>query len=238
VHGREGSCGAPAGRADRAGGVLSARVVPDGEDGRHAAIEALRAGGIVAIPTDTVYGIAVGLDTAGGVERLFVVKERPEEKAVMVLVDGLDQVAGLVELPPAANVLSRYWPGGLTLVLPLVTRNVLPAALTAGLATLGVRVPDHPTPRALAQVVGPLPATSANLSGRPDSRSAEDVVAAIGDRIDLVVDGGPSAGGTPSTVVDCSVERPRILRAGALPVATLAAALDEAGVRHDLEPDS
>ena len=213
---------------------MTARVVADAEDGRHEAIEVLRGGGIVAIPTDTVYGIAVGLDTPGGVERLFVVKDRPEEKAVMVLVDGLDQVAGLVELPPAANALSRFWPGGLTLVLPLVADHALPAALTAGLATLGVRVPDHPTPRALARVVGPLPTTSANVSGRPDSRSSEDVLAALGERIELVVDGGPSAGGTPSTVVDCSVERPRILRAGAVPPAVLAAALDEAGVQHDV----
>ena len=213
---------------------MTARIVADDEAGRGAAIDVLRGGGIVALPTDTVYGIAVCLDTAGGVERLFRAKERPEEKAVMVLVDGLDQVAGIVGLPPAAAVLSRFWPGGLTLVLPLTARDAFPPALTAGLATLGVRVPDHPTPRALARVVGPLPTTSANVSGRPDSISAEDVAGALGGRIELVVDGGPSPGGTPSTVVDCSLDRPRILRAGAIPPVTLAAALDDAGVAHVL----
>jgi L-threonylcarbamoyladenylate synthase len=216
---------------------VTAPVLADDETGRGRAIEVLRAGGIVALPTDTVYGISVALETAGGVDRLFHVKHRPEEKAVMVLVDGLDQVASLVELPPAANVLARFWPGGVTLVLPLLAREAFPAALTAGLATLGVRVPDHSTPRALARVIGPLPTTSANVSGRPDSRSAADVVAAIGEGVDLVLDGGPSPGGTPSTVVDCSSDRPRILRAGAIEPAILAAALDDAAVAHALLVD-
>ncbi len=213
---------------------MTAHVVPDDETGRGRAIEVLRGGGIVALPTDTVYGISVALETVGGVERLFHVKHRPEEKAVMVLVDGLDQVSSLVELPPAASILSRFWPGGVTLVLPLLARHAFPAALTAGLATLGVRVPDHPTPRALARVIGPLPTTSANVSGRPDSSSAQDVLRAIGEGIELVLDGGPSPGGTPSSVVDCTLERPRILRAGAIPAETLAAALDDGGVAHAL----
>ncbi len=194
----------------------------------------LRGGGIVALPTDTVYGISVALGTAGGVERLFEVKRRPPERAVMVLVDALDQAAGIVDVPAAARALTALWPGGLTLVLPVRPGASLPRALTAGTSTLGVRVPDHPVPRQLAREIGPLPTTSANPSGAPDARSADDVVASLGDRIDLVIDGGRSPGGVPSTVVDCTAEPVRILRPGAIPVERIADLLDEAGIAHEL----
>jgi L-threonylcarbamoyladenylate synthase len=197
-------------------------------------VEVFRAGGIVALPTDTVYGIACRLDADGGVERLFAAKVRPPDKAIMVLVDDLEQVAGLVDLTPAAQALRGLWPGGLTLVLPVLPGAALPAALTAGTETLGVRVPDHPAPRFLARAVGPIPTTSANRSGEPDARLAQDVVATLGDRVDLVIDGGPSPGGVPSTVVDCGAARPRILRAGAIATARIAAALDAAGIAHDV----
>jgi L-threonylcarbamoyladenylate synthase len=194
----------------------------------------LGSGGIVALPTDTVYGIACRLDAQGGVERLFAAKERPPEKAIMVLVDDVEQVAGLVEVNPAARALRGLWPGGMTLVLPVRPGAALPGALTAGTETLGVRVPDHPAPRFLARAVGPIPTTSANRSGEREARSAGDVVVTLGSRIDLVLDGGPSPGGVPSTVVDCGAARPRILRAGAIPSATIAAALDAAGIAHDV----
>jgi L-threonylcarbamoyladenylate synthase len=96
-------------------------------------------------------------------------------------------------------------------------------------------VPDHDSPRALARALGPLPVTSANLSGRPDARDAPEVLAQLGDRIDLVLDGGPARGGVPSTVVDCSGVAPRLLRAGATDPASLAAALNEAGLAHSLD---
>jgi L-threonylcarbamoyladenylate synthase len=213
---------------------VSARVVPDDDAGRRAAVDVLDAGGIVALPTDTVYGIACRLDAQGGVERLFAAKGRSPDKAIMVLVDDLEQVAGVVQLTPAAHALRGLWPGGLTLVLPLRAGAPLPPALTAGTATLGVRVPDHPAPRYLARSVGPIPTTSANPSGGPEARHATEVVAALGARVDLVLDGGPSPGGVPSTVVDCQAERPRILRQGAVPAARIAAALDAAGVAHDV----
>jgi L-threonylcarbamoyladenylate synthase len=210
------------------------RVVPDDEAGRRAAVDVLDAGGIVALPTDTVYGIACRGDAVGGVGRLVAAKDRPPDKAIMVLVDDLDQVAGVVELTPAALALRGLWPGGLTLVLPLRAGSPLPPALTAGSDTLGVRIPDHPTPRFLARSVGPIPTTSANPSGAPEARLAADVVAALGERIDLVIDGGPSPGGVPSTVVDCQAARPRILRAGAIAAVRIAAALDAAGIAHDV----
>jgi L-threonylcarbamoyladenylate synthase len=209
-------------------------VVRDDPAGRQRAVEVLEAGGVVAIPTDTVYGISVSLATTGGVERLFRIKDRPVDKAIMVLADRLEQVVDLVRVTAAARALAALWPGGMTLVLPLADGARLPAALTAGTTTLGVRVPDHAAPRHLARAVGPLPTTSANRSGVVDARSAADVVAMLGDRVDLVVDGGPSAGGVPSTVVDCSTDRPVILRTGAVDPARIAGLLDAAGLEHNI----
>jgi L-threonylcarbamoyladenylate synthase len=202
--------------------------------GRLEAVEVLHRGGVVAVPTDTVYGIAVALSTPGGVERLFAVKDRPPDKAIMVLVEDLAQVTELVGLPPAAAALASLWPGGLTLVLPLRPGVALPKALTAGTTTLGVRIPDHQVPRYLARAVGPLPATSANRSGEPDARSAQDVIASLGDRVDAVLDGGPSPGGVPSTVLDCTSPLVRIIRSGAISAARIAALLDAAGIAHEL----
>jgi L-threonylcarbamoyladenylate synthase len=206
-----------------------------------AAVDALRSGGVVGLPTDTVYGIAVALGTPGGIERLFAVKDRPPDRAIMVLADSLEQVAGEVEIPAAARVLAAAcWPGGLTLVLPLRPGAALPPALGAGTATLGVRVPDHPVPRAIARAIGPVPTTSANRHGEAPALDGGSVLAALGDRLDLLVDGGRAPGGTSSTVVDCSVGPPRILRSGAIPAAALAAVLDDAELPHalsDAPPD-
>jgi L-threonylcarbamoyladenylate synthase len=118
----------------------------------------------------------------------------------------------------AAALAAAFWPGGLTVVVPQRPDVPLPAALTAGTATIGLRVPDHETPRALAAAVGPLPTTSANRSGDPEARDASAIIEQLGDAVDLVIDGGSAHGGPPSTVVDCTVDPPRILRAGAVPV--------------------
>lgn len=196
---------------------MTARLVVDEPSGRAEAIRVLRAGGVVALPTDTIYGIAVALSTPGGVERLFAVKDRPPDKAIMVLVDDLAQATPLVVVPEVARELAnRYWPGGLTLVLPLRPGAQVPAALTGRTSTLGVRMPAHACPRAIARELGPLPTTSANRSGEAENRSAQEVVRALGDRLDLVLDGGPSPGGTASTVVDCTTDPPRVVRAGAV----------------------
>lgn len=212
---------------------MTARLLPDDAAGRAAAIETLRAGGIVAMPTDTVYGVGVALGAPDGLPRLFAAKDRPLERAIVVLVADLDQAASVGVLSPAARILAeRFWPGGLTLVLAQAPGAPLPAVLTAGAATIGVRVPNHDCPRALAHALGPLPVTSANLSGQPAARDASDVLAHLGSRIDLVLDGGPAPGGGPSTVVDCTGERPRVLRAGAVNRVDLAGALDGAGLRH------
>jgi len=214
---------------------MNGRLRPDDPVGRAAALDALRSGGLVAIPTDTVYGLSVALSAERGIERIFATKGRPPDRAIVVLVDGLDQLAGLVSVPPAAQVLAGAgWPGGLTLVLPLRSKGSLPAALTAGTASLGVRVPDHPTPRALARTLGPLPTTSANRSGEPDALDAETVEATIGPACDLILDGGRMTGGLPSTVIDCTQTPMLVRRLGAIPLEPLNAALEAAGIKTRL----
>jgi L-threonylcarbamoyladenylate synthase len=214
---------------------VSARIEPDDDEGRAAAIETLRGGGIVALPTDTVYGIAVALVTPGGIERLFRAKSRPPDRGIMLLLADAAQAAAIGEMGPAASALAAaFWPGGLTVVVPQRPDVPLPAVLTGGAATIGLRVPDHPAPRALAAVVGPLPATSANVSGRPEAEDAAGILTQLGEAIDLILDGGRAHGGPASTVVDCSGARPVILREGAIPTSRIARVLDAAGVTHEI----
>jgi len=212
---------------------MTARLVPDLPAAHAEAVELLRAGGIVAVPTDTVYGIAADMALPDAIERLFAAKGRAPEKAVAVLLADAAQAAELGVLSPAASVLAeRFWPGGLTLVLPVRHEARLPRVLAGGAPTIGVRVPDHPTPRALAAVLGPLPTTSANRSGEADARDAQEILERLGDSLALVLDSGPIRGGPASTVVDCTLEWPSILREGAIPAASIAAALTEAGLAH------
>jgi L-threonylcarbamoyladenylate synthase len=214
---------------------MTARVVRDDAAGRAKAIEALRAGGIVALPTDTVYGIAVAIATPGGIERLFEVKGRPPDRAIMLLLDDATQAARAGQMTPAAAALAAAaWPGGLSVVVPQRSDVRWPSVLTGGAATIGLRVPDHDAPRTLARGVGPLPTTSANASGLPEASDAAAIVDQLGDAIDLVLDGGPALGGPASTVVDCTEALPIILRIGAMPVEEVIAILDRAGVEHDL----
>jgi L-threonylcarbamoyladenylate synthase len=205
---------------------MTARIVPDDDAGRAEAAEVLRSGGRVALPADTVYGIAVALDTPGGIERLFAAKRRPPEKGVMLLLADAAQGPTIGEWPETAAALAEsFWPGGLTVIVPQRPDVPLPEALTGGAPTIGLRAPDHPAPRALAAAVGPLPTTSANVSGLPEARTAEEIVQQLGDAIELVLDGGPAHGGPASTVVDCTVAPPRILRLGAISKESLEAAL-------------
>lgn len=212
---------------------MTARLLRDDDSGRAAAAACLRGGGLVAMPTDTVYGVGVALSAERGLERLFTAKDRPLDKAIVLLVADLEQAATVGVLTPAARALAdRFWPGGLTLVLAQAAGTRLPAELTGRAATIGVRVPDHACPRALALALGPVPVTSANISGSPAATSADEVVSQLGSRIDLILDGGPARGGVPSTVVDCSVEPLRILREGAISAVDIATALGVAGVGY------
>jgi L-threonylcarbamoyladenylate synthase len=209
---------------------VTVRIVADDEAGRALAVERLRAGGVVALPTDTVYGIAVDLATPGGVDRLFAAKSRPPDKGVMLLLAEAGQATEVGLWGEVAQALAdAFWPGGLTLVLPQRPGVTLPASLTGGSPTIGVRLPDHPSPRFLAAALGPVPTTSANVSGRPDARDAREIVDQLGGAIDLVLDGGPGRAGLASTVVDLTGEGPRILRVGAVPTDRIEAVLATAG---------
>lgn len=176
-----------------------------------------RAGGIVAIPTETVYGLAV-LPNESGLAKLVAAKQRSADKGIALLVDTLEQARAVAQLNATAERLAaRFWPGALTLVLPLRPDKPLPDLLTGGRPTIGVRLPDHSVPRTLARRLGPLAVSSANISGQPDATTAEQVVASLGDVVALVIDDGPVRGGVPSTVVACiEGEPPRILRQGAI----------------------
>lgn len=200
----------------------------DDPDAIAAAVEALRAGELVALPTETVYGVACTLD-ADAIERLLTAKGREVAKGITLGIDTIEQADGVSVLPPAARRLAaRFWPGPLTIVVPERPEAALPFALTGGGSSVGLRLPDHPVPRALARAVGPLPLTSANRSGEPDARTAADAASALGDTVRIVLDGGPARGGVPSTVVAVDPEGSvRVLREGALPPdAILAAAHD------------
>ena len=195
----------------------------------------LASGGIVAFPTDTVYGIAVAIETPGGIERLFAAKQRPPDKAIALLIADAAQAADLGELNPAASALAAtFWPGGLTLVLPLRPNRSVPASLLGDPAItqpkVGLRVPDHEAPRSLARAVGPLPTTSANRSGVPEARDADELEAQLGGALDLILDGGPAHGGPASTVIDASTVPLRILREGAISVDRIDACLTSAGL--------
>lgn len=188
----------------------------------------LRAGEVIAIPTETVYGVAA-LPNQAAVERLIAAKQRSSEKGIQLLIDSIDQARQICVLTPAAEKLATsFWPGGLTLVLDRLPASDLPLLLGGGRATLGLRLPDHPVPRALARSLGPLAASSANVTGFPPATAAEMVVESLSDVLTLVVDDGPVRGGVSSSVVDCSgsaSEAPVVLREGAISASAIFAAL-------------
>lgn len=188
----------------------------------------LQAGGLIAFPTDTVYGLASRVDSTAAIEKLFAAKGRDFNKAIAVLVGELDQIPLIAQdFPPTAlRLAQRFWPGALTLVVQ--RRADLPDVLSP-LPTVGVRMPDHPFARALLRACGPLAVTSANLSGGANPISAADVAAQLSGRIDLILDGGPCPGGVPSSVVDCTRPDLPVLRQGALSEAELRATLADPG---------
>jgi L-threonylcarbamoyladenylate synthase len=182
----------------------------------------IRDGEVVAFPTDTVYGIGAYSWDARAVQRLYAVKERPGHKAIALLLSGPEQLPAVTDYRgrELEQLAGRFWPGGLTIVVPW-RREIIEAGL-ASIPTVGVRVPDHAIPRALiAEVGAPLATTSANLSGAPSPVTAQEVDRQIGDRIRLIIDGGPCPGGRDSTVVDLTTSPPTIRRVGAVPVEEL-----------------
>lgn len=188
------------------------------------AVDILNRCGLVAFPTDTVYGLAARAFDEKCIERLYVVKGRNHAKAIALLIskiEQLDQVA--VEIPETARELAaNFWPGPLTLVLK--RHPSLPDILSTD-ETIGVRIPDHPVALALMNVTGPLAVTSANLSGQEPTCTAKEVLEQLNQRIHLILDGGTSPCGLPSTVVDCLTPEIKILRPGPLSFSQLQAVL-------------
>lgn len=187
----------------------------------------LKVGGMVAFPTDTLYGLGVDAFNADAVERVFLAKGRARDQGLPVLladVSQLDQVA--TDVPPAAlRLADRFWPGALTMVLRRSPN--LPAVVSGGGFTVAVRVPAHPVPvRLVRELGGPITGTSANKSGAPDPVTAAEVEAQLGPWLDYVIDLGTAPRGEPSTIVDMSTPRPRILREGAIPAAAIREVLD------------
>jgi len=189
----------------------------------HAA-DVLQHGGLVAFPTDTVYGLAVLPYEADIVERLYIVKGRSNDRAIAILLGEAAQwklvASEMGEI--AERLAKRFWPGPLTLVVPRLAS--LPEVLSPQ-PTIGVRMPDHPVALALLCMVGPLAVTSANQSGQHNAASASEVLEQLGGRIHLVLDGGRAPGGVPSTVVDCTGEELVVLRQGPITLEELSDAL-------------
>ena len=177
------------------------------------ALEILRSGGLVAFPTDTVYGVGALVFNGPAVESIYAAKDRPVEKAIPVLIGDVDDLAKVSAAVPeiALKLAARFWPGPLTLVVPKHPK--LPEAVSAT-ETVGVRLPNHPVARGLLRLAGPMAVTSANLTGHPSPSTADEVFAQLGGRIALILDGGKTPGGVPSTVVDCVGVEPQVLREG------------------------
>ncbi len=205
---------------------MTARVVPVSPGAVQQAAAILRDGGLVVFPTDTVMGVAAAAGRLDAVERIYAIKGRDRSKPLQVLLASADQVASVAGAlsPLARRAVDALLPGGVTLV---VNRGeAIAPEVVAGGETVGVRVPDHPVVRALVTALGgPLAATSANRSGEPSPVDAQQAVAALGDAVDLVLDGGPCPVGRESTVVDLTGETPRVLRWGAVGKDALEAAL-------------
>lgn len=183
---------------------------------QHAA-DVLQNGGVVAFPTDTVYGLAAYPSTEDNIERLYIIKGRNYLKAIAILIAKIEDFSRVAAnlTPTALKLANAFWPGPLTLIVPRhknLPRNI------SNTNTIGVRVPDHPVALSLLRLTGPLAVTSANISGQDNTQTAQQVLEQLQGRLHLVLDGGETPGGVPSTVVDCTGPKLEILRPGPLSV--------------------
>lgn len=192
----------------------------------------IRAGELVAFPTETVYGLGANALDEAAVKRIFEAKGRPGDNPLIAHISTIEQLYPLIAAEPgeaARKLMAAYWPGPMTLIFP--KSPAVPAAVTAGLSTVAVRFPAHPAARALIDAAGvPIAAPSANRSGRPSPTTAAHVLADMDGRIPLILDGGPCEVGLESTVIDVTGSEPRILRPGGVTREMIAAAAGSAGV--------
>jgi L-threonylcarbamoyladenylate synthase len=183
-----------------------------------AAVRAIRRGGVIAFPTDTVYGLACDPANTAAVSRIYAIKRRPDGLELTLLAASIAEIEEDVDLNPAARSLAgAYWPGALSIICPLRSHRW---AIPRDGTTLSVRIPDHPVALALLRRTGSLATTSANRHGAPAADTAAGVAAALGAEVDTVLDGGPSAG-LASTIIDCTTMTPRVLRDGPISAGAL-----------------
>jgi L-threonylcarbamoyladenylate synthase len=189
--------------------------------------EVVRGGGVIAFPTETFYGLGVDPFNVPAVQRLYDLKGRsPQASPILVLIRSRRELRVLVsEITPAAErLIQAYWPGPLTLVFRAA--EAVPSVLTAGTGTIGVRLSAYPDVQRVLEVIGgPLTGTSANRTGQPPATTADEVERAFGADVDLIVNGGPTPGGLPTTVVDTTVSPPRLIREGCVSQDVLRAVL-------------
>jgi L-threonylcarbamoyladenylate synthase len=175
----------------------------------------INSGGIVAIPTESFYGLSVDPTDVKAIHRLFDLKKRRGDQPILILIPCVEQLDGYASHVPdiARRLMNQFWPGGLTLIFEMKPK--LPRELTAGTGKIGVRLSSHPIATALAQAVGaPITGTSANISGQAACSSAQEVLQHLGDKVDLILDGGKTAGAKGSTVLDVTMDPPVVVREG------------------------
>jgi L-threonylcarbamoyladenylate synthase len=181
------------------------------------AAKLINSGGMVAMPTESFYGLAVNPTDVKAIHRLFDVKKRRGDQPILILIPSVEHLDQFVTNVPdiARRLMNAFWPGGLTLIFE--AKPELPRGLTAGTGKIGVRLSSHPIATALAKAVGaPITGTSANISGRPACSSAKEVLQHLGDKVDVILDGGETAGGKGSTVLDVTMDPPVVVREGML----------------------
>jgi len=189
----------------------------------------LRQSGVIAMPTESFYALGASTSDEVAVRRVCAIKGRPQGKPILALIADRAQLTALIDevTSAATTLMEQFWPGPLTLIFPASPR--LPKVLTAGTGSVGVRQTAHTGLAPLLRQVGPLTGTSANRSGEPPARTAEDVQRTLGSEVDLILDGGMTTGGLPSTIVDCGSPI-RLLREGPISRQQIEAALSLAGI--------
>ncbi|MBK8420626.1 L-threonylcarbamoyladenylate synthase [Candidatus Villigracilis saccharophilus] len=201
---------------------MKTEIIPASEI--QTALKILQNGGIVAFPTDTVYGLGALAFNNNAIESIYTAKDRPIEKAIPILIgdlSDLDKIAGSIP-DMALRFAARFWPGPLTCIIP--KKQTLPPAVSAT-STVAVRIPNHPDALALLRAAGPMAVTSANISGGQNPSTAQEVFDQLNGRIPLILDGGKTFGGVPSTLVDCTGDLPVTLREGPISLHDLMAVL-------------
>lgn len=195
--------------------ILALTGDKDIAEGLKRAAEVVLSGGAVVFPTESFYGLGVNVEDEGAINRLFEIKGRREDQPILILISSREEAGRYASYPSGLvpRLMDLFWPGGLTMVLH--AKDGVSSLLTAGTGKIGLRLSSHPIATGLARAAAvAITGTSANVSGSPPCARVEEVVMSIGKEVDLILDGGPTAGGRGSTVLDLTVDPPRILREG------------------------